>query len=143
MKWSGMNKEIVIDKFNVPDCGYYQVYYTGKRFYFTLIPNFNILKKQYGKSALFYVDDELVDDVNYNKQPFQTINRIINAIVNYVNQSRYTKDSDDIKHFSFMSSTKRKDAIYEHYAKRIVRRLNGEWDYTAHEGTFAFYKKGQ
>lgn len=136
-----MNKEIVIDKFSVPDCGYYQVYYTGKRFYFTLIPCFDILKRIYGQSALFYVDDETTDDVNYNKQPFETINRIINAIVDYVNQSCYTKDMDNIKNFSFMSSTERKDAIYEHYAKRIVGRLNGEWDYTAHEGIFAFYKK--
>lgn len=135
-----MNQEIVIDKFSVPDCGYYQVYYTGKRFYFTLIPCFDILKRIYGQSALFYVDDETTDDVNYNKQPFETIHRVIKAIVDYVNQSQYTKGVDVINHFSFMSSTKRKDAIYEHYAKRMIGQLSGEWDYTSHEGGFYFFK---
>lgn len=136
-----MSKEIVIDKFSIPECGFYQVYYTGKRFYFTLIPEFNILKKQYGKSALFYVDDEIIDDVNYNKQPFKTINRIVNAMVDYVNQSCYTKDMDSIKNFSFMSSTKRKDNIYERYAKQMIKQLNGDWDFSCHEGGFYFFKK--
>ncbi|WP_066803396.1 hypothetical protein [Moraxella oblonga] len=136
-----MTQEIIIDKFSIPNCGYYQVYYTGKRFYFTLIPEFNILKTKYGKSALFYVDDETTDDVNYNKQPFQTIERIINTIVNYVNQSPYQKDVDTIKHFSFTSSTERKDRIYEHYAKRIVERLNGNWSFSNHDGGFCFFLK--
>ncbi len=120
-----MTKEIIIDKFCMPDCGYYQVYYTGKRFYFTLIPNFEILKAKYGKAALFYVDDETLDDVNYNKYPFETISRIMSSVVNYVNQSRYAKDVDEIKNFSFLSSTKRKDALYERYAKRMIKQLDG------------------
>lgn len=136
-----MTKEIVIDKFNISDCGYYQVYYTGKRFYFTLIPNFNILKEKYGKSALFYVDDETINDVNYNKYPFKTIDRIMRAIVNYVNQSRYTKGVDEIKNFSFTSSTERKNAIYERYAKRIVKQLHGDWSYSSYNGEFYFFKK--
>lgn len=131
--------EIIIDKFSVENCGYYQVYYTGKRFYFTLIPSFDILKKKYGKSALFYVDDETTDDVNYNNKPFETIQRIINVIVDYVNKSQYTKGMDTIKHFSFASSTERKDKIYEHYAKRIIHKLNGNWDFTAHNGGFYFF----
>lgn len=136
-----MNKEVIIDKFSVPDCGYYQVYYTGKRFYFTLIPEFKILKAKYGQSAPFYVDDETTDDVNYNKYPFQTIERIINVIVNYVNQSHYQKDIDTIKNFSFTSSTERKDNIYERYAKRIVERLNGDWEYCSYDGGFYFFIK--
>ncbi len=136
-----MSKEIILDKFSIPDCGYYQVYYTGKRFYFTLIPEFKILKEKYGQSALFYIDDETTDDVNYNKQPFQTIERIIKAIVNYVNQSPYQKGVDEIKHFSFTSSTERKDNIYERYAKRIVEKLNGDWDYSSYEGGFYFFIK--
>lgn len=131
--------EIIIDKFSVENCGYYQVYYTGKRFYFTLIPSFDILKKKYGKSALFYVDDETTDDVNYNNKPFETIQRIINVIVDYVNKSQYTKGMDTIKHFSFTSSTERKDKIYEHYAKRIIHKLNGNWDFTTHNGGFYFF----
>lgn len=131
--------EIIIDKFSVENCGYYQIYYTGKRFYFTLIPSFDILKKKYGKSALFYVDDETTDDVNYNNKPFETIQRIINVIVDYVNKSQYTKGMDTIKHFSFASSTERKDKIYEHYAKRIIHKLNGNWDFITHNGGFYFF----
>lgn len=136
-----MSKEIVIDKFSVEDCGFYQVYYTGKRFYFTLIPNFKILQKKYGKAALFYFDDETIEDVNYNKNPFATIHRIIHVIADYVNKSPYTKNMETIKHFSFTSSTERKDKIYEHYAKRIIKLLNGNWDYTAHNGGFYFFIK--
>lgn len=136
-----MNKEVIIDKFNVPDCGYYQVYYTGKRFYFTLTPDFKILKAKYGQSALFYVDDETTDDVNYNQYPFQTIDRIINTIVNYINQSHYQKGVDTIKNFSFSSSTQRKDKIYERYAKRIIEKLNGDWDYSSYDGGFYFFIK--
>ena len=135
-----MNQEIIIDKFSIPDCGYYQVYYTGKRFYFTLIPDFNILKTKYGQSALFYVDDETMDDVNYNKYPFKTIERIINTIVDYVNQSYYQKEIDTIKNFSFTSSTQRKDNIYELYAKRIIKKLNGDWGYSSYDGGFYFFK---
>lgn len=134
-----MHKEIVIDKFVIKDCGFYQVYYTGKRFYFTLIPDFKILKKHYGNLALFYVDDEIIDDVGYNKKPFDTIGRIINSIVSYVNQSQYTKGIDTIKNFSFLSSTKRKDKVYEHYAKRIIKQLKGNWDYTSFDGGFYFF----
>lgn len=136
-----MTKEIVIDKFSIDDCGFYQVYYTSKRFYFTLIPTQKHLKAKYGKSALFYVDDEIMEDVNYNKQPFQTLNRILHSIVNYVNQSQHHKNIDHIKHFSFSSSTPRKDKIYEHYAKRIVKLLHGNWDFTTHDGGFYFFIK--
>lgn len=138
-----MKTEIIIDQFYVENCGFYQVYYTGKRFYFTLIPNFNILKKIYGRSALFYVDDETTDDVNYNPKPFATIQRVINAIVDYVNQSKYTTGIEHIKNFSFMSSTQRKDQIYEYYAKRIIKRLNDHWDYTYFDGGFYFFIKNQ
>lgn len=136
-----MTQEIIIDKFSIPDCGYYQVYYTGKRFYFTLIPDFKILKAKYGQSALFYVDDEIMDDVNYNKYPFETIDRIIHAIVNYINQSHYQKGVDTIKNFSFISSTQRKDNIYERYAKRIIKKLNSDWDYSSYDGGFYFFIK--
>ncbi len=92
-------------------------------------------------SALFYVDDETVDDVNYNKHPFETISRIMNTVINYVNQSKHTKGMEEIKNFSFLSSTKRKDALYERYAKRIIEQLNGDWDYSNYDGQFYFFKK--
>ena len=133
--------EVVIDKFTIDGVGYYQLYYTGKRFYFTLIPSFDILKKKYGKSALFYVDDETMDDVGYNKKPFETVNRIVNSVVEYVNKSRYTLGIETIKNFSFSSSTERKDKIYEHYAKRIVDKLDGNWEYTTDGTGFYFFLK--
>ena len=133
--------EVVIDKFTIDGVGYYQLYYTGKRFYFTLIPSFDILKKKYGKSALFYVDDETMDDVGYNKKPFETVNRIVNSVVEYVNKSRYTVSIETIKNFSFSSSTERKDKIYEHYAKRIVDKLDGNWEYTTDGTGFYFFLK--
>lgn len=133
--------EVVIDKFTIDGVGYYQLYYTGKRFYFTLIPSFDILKKKYGKSALFYVDDETMDDVGYNKKPFETVNRIVNSVVEYVNKSRYTVGIETIKNFSFSSSTERKDKIYEHYAKRIVDKLDGNWEYTTDGTGFYFFLK--
>ena len=133
--------EVVIDKFTIDGVGYYQLYYTGKRFYFTLIPSFDILKKKYGKSALFYVDDETMDDVGYNKKPFETVNRIVNSVAEYVNKSRYTVGIETIKNFSFSSSTERKDKIYEHYAKRIVDKLDGNWEYTTDGTGFYFFLK--
>lgn len=133
--------EVVIDKFTIDGVGHYQLYYTGKRFYFTLIPSFDILKKKYGKSTLFYVDDETMDDVGYNKKPFETVNRIVNSVVEYVNKSRYTVGIETIKNFSFSSSTERKDKIYEHYAKRIVDKLDGNWEYTTDGTGFYFFLK--
>lgn len=133
--------EVIIDKFTIDDVGHYQLYYTGKRFYFTLIPDYKILKKKYGKSVLFYVDDETMDDVGYNKKPFETVNRIINSIIEYVNKSRYTVGVETIKNFSFSSSTERKDKIYEHYAKRIVGKLDGNWEYTTDGTVFYFFLK--
>lgn len=139
--WVFMTQEMIIDKFGINDCGYYQVYYTGKRFYFTLIPCYDILKKTYGKSALFYVDDETTDDVGYNKKPFDTIDRIMRAVADYVNQSHYTKGVESITHFSFSSSTERKDGIYERYAKKLIALLDGDWGCSSHGGGFYFFLK--
>lgn len=133
--------EVVIDKFTIDGVGHYQLFYVGKRFYFTLIPSYDILKKKYGKSALFYVDDETMDDVGLNKNPFETVNRIVNSVVDYVNKSRYTVGIETIKNFSFSSSTERKDKIYEHYVKRIVQKLDGDWDYTTDGTGFYFFLK--
>lgn len=132
---------VIIDTFYVKDCGYYQVYYTGSQFYFTLIPCYEILKKHYGQSALFYVDDETTDDVNYNKQPFQTIQRVINAMIGYVKQSKWSKEFQrPITYFYFHSSTERKDKIYDYYAKKVVAMLGDEWQYSNQNNGFYFWK---
>ncbi|WP_282667194.1 hypothetical protein, partial [Moraxella lacunata] len=105
---------------------------------------FNLMSKIWGsvhKSALFYADDETTDDVGYNKKPFDTIDRIMRAVADYVNQSHYTKGVESITHFSFSSSTERKDGIYERYAKKLIALLDGDWGYSSHGGGFYFFLK--
>lgn len=131
---------VIIDKFSIEDCGYYQVFYTGKQFYFTLIPAIKHLKAQYGDKWLFYTDDETMDDICYNPQPFYTINRVLNVIVDYVKKSQYTKGMESINFFFFKSSTERKDKIYEYYSKKVLYKLGDTWQCSTHQDGFYFWR---